>query len=467
MTSTDPSGPALPPALAEAARRAAAYLAGLPERPVGPPADAATLRAGLGGPLPDGPDDPAGVVAALAEAAEPGLVASAGPRYFGFVIGGGVPAAVGADWLTSAWDQNAGMYVAAPAAMVAEEVTGEWLKELLGLPAAASTGFVTGATMANFTGLAAARHAVLARAGWDVEAAGLAGAPPVRVIVGAARHVTVDVALRYLGFGTPGASPSITVVPADDQGRIVPGAVADAVAAGPPGPVIVAVQAGNVNTGAIDPIAAVRAAAPGAWIHVDGAFGLWAGASPALRSQVAGVELADSWATDGHKWLNVPYDSGLVFVADPAAHRAATTLAASYLTGGEGERNGYDWAPEASRRARAFPIWAALRSLGRSGVADLVDRCCAHARRFAEGLADVPGAEIRNEVTLNQVLVRFTGAEGDRTATVAAAVQREGTCWAGTTTWHGAPALRISVSGWSTTRDDVDRSLEAIRKAAS
>ena len=443
------------------------WLGSLAIRRVPSSATADEVAAVLGTDLPGPGEEPAAVIDRLAAAVEPGLMASASGRFYGWVMGGTLPAAAAADWLVTAWDQNAGMRDATPGVVAVEEVAAGWLLQLLGLPAGSSVGFASGATMANFTCLAAARGRVLQRVGWDVGADGLSGAPRIRVFVGNEGHGSVDVALRYLGFGTPGASPSITVVPADDQGRIVPGAVADAVAAGPPGPVIVAVQAGNVNTGAIDPIAAVRAAAPGAWIHVDGAFGLWAGASPALRSQVAGVELADSWATDGHKWLNVPYDSGLVFVADPAAHRAATTLAASYLTGGEGERNGYDWAPEASRRARAFPIWGALRSLGRSGVADLVDRCCAQARRFAEGLADVPGAEIRNEVTLNQVLVRFTGAEGDRTAAVAAAVQREGTCWAGTTTWHGAPALRISVSGWSTTQADVDRSLEAIRKAAS
>jgi glutamate/tyrosine decarboxylase-like PLP-dependent enzyme len=408
------------------------------------------------------------VVAELAEAAEAGLVASAGPRYFGFVIGGSLPAALAADWLAATWDQNAGLFVAGPAAAVVEDVCAGWLLELLGLPATASVGFTTGCTMANFTGLAAARHQVLAQAGWDVEADGLQGAPEVAVVVGAERHVSVDAALRYLGFGPARAH----VVRADDQGRMRADELRSTLA-GLDGPVIVCAQAGNVNTGAIDPLAEICAASHerGAWVHVDGAFGLWAAASPALRPMVEGVELADSWATDGHKWLNVPYDSGLVFVAHPAAHEAAMTKVASYLIGGQpGQRDAFNFVPESSRRARGFPIWAAIRSLGRDGIAEMIERTCEHARRFAEGLADVPGVEIRNEVVLNQVLVRFFADGGDhdaRTRAVAARLQQDGTLWAGPTVWHGGAALRISVSGWATTAEDVDRSVAAIRAAAA
>ena len=457
-------------ALDEAARRATSFIDGLPDRPVATGASAAELHERLGGPLPERPSDPAEVVAQLAEGAGPGLVASAGPRYFGFVIGGGLPAALGADWLTSAWDQNAGMFVASPAAAVVEDVAAAWLLELLGLPRSASTGFATGATMANFTGLAAGRHAMLDRAGWDVERDGLFGAPELHIVVGAERHVTLDVALRYLGLG----AGRVHVVPADDQGRMRSDGLRQ-VLAGLDGPVIVCAQAGNVNSGAFDPLGEVCQAAhgheAGAWVHVDGAFGLWAAASPARRHLVAGVEQADSWATDGHKWLNVPYDSGLVFVADAAAHRAATGMAAAYLTpAGADQRDGYTWVPEASRRARGFTVWAAIRSLGRSGVADLVERDCAHASQFAAALGALPGVEVLNEVVLNQVLVRFTDAGGDhdaRTRAVAARIQADGTMWAGTTTWHGMVALRISVSGWNTATEDIDLAVAAIERAAA
>jgi glutamate/tyrosine decarboxylase-like PLP-dependent enzyme len=394
-------------------------------------------------------------------------VATAGPRYFGFVVGGSLPAALAADWLAAAWDQNAGLFVLGPAAATVEDVAAGWLTELLGLPATASCGFVTGGLGANFGGLAAARNHVLARAGWDVERDGLLGAPPVEVVVGAERHVTIDVALRYLGLG----SGRLRVVPADDQGRMDPAALGEVLAA-VEGPTIVCAQAGNVNTGAFDPLAAICAAGHdhGAWVHVDGAFGLWAGASPALRHLVAGVEQADSWATDAHKWLNVPYDSGLVFVAHPQAHRAAFAKVASYLTPGQGgERDPDGFVPEGSRRARGFPVWAALRSLGRSGVAELVERCCGHARRFADALAAADGVEVLNEVVLNQVLVRFADPGGDhdgRTREVIRRVQADGTLWLGGTIWQGMAAMRISVSNWSTTTDDVDRSVAAILAAA-
>jgi glutamate/tyrosine decarboxylase-like PLP-dependent enzyme len=454
-------------ALETAAAHATQFLRGLPERPVAARAGAEELRARLGGPLPEHPADPAEVVAQLAKLADDGLVATAGPRYFGFVVGGSLPAALAADWLAAAWDQNAGLFVLGPAAATVEDVAAGWLTELLGLPATASCGFVTGGLGANFGGLAAARNHVLARAGWDVERDGLLGAPPVEVVVGAERHVTIDVALRYLGLG----SGRLRVVPADDQGRMDAAALGEVLAA-VKGPTIVCAQAGNVNTGAFDPLAAICAAGHdhGAWVHVDGAFGLWAGASPALRHLVAGVEQADSWATDAHKWLNVPYDSGLVFVAHPQAHLAAFAKVASYLTPGQGgERDPDGFVPEGSRRARGFPVWAALRSLGRSGVAGLVERCCRHARRFADALAATDGVEVLNEVVLNQVLVRFPDPGGDhdgRTREVIRRVQADGTLWLGGTTWHGMAAMRISVSNWSTTTDDVDRSVAAILAAA-
>jgi glutamate/tyrosine decarboxylase-like PLP-dependent enzyme len=454
-------------ALETAAAHATQFLRGLAERPVAASAGVEQLRARLGGPLPDGPSDPAEVVAQLAKLADDGLVASAGPRYFGFVVGGSLPAALAADWLAAAWDQNAGLFVLGPAAATVEDIAADWLLELLGLPTTASTGFVTGGQMANFTGLAAARHAVLAAAGWDVERDGLAGAPPVEVVVGAERHVTIDAALRFLGLG----SGRMRVVPADGQGRMDAAALPGALAACS-GPTIVCAQAGNVNTGAVDPLPAICAAAHdhAAWVHVDGAFGLWAAASPALRHLVAGVEQADSVATDAHKWLNVPYDSGLAFVAHPEAHRAAFATVAGYLTPGQtGERDPDASTPEFSRRARGFAIWAALRSLGRAGVAELVERCCGHARRFADLLGAADGVEILNEVVLNQVLVRFPDPGGDtdgRTREVVRRVQAGDTLWLSGTTWHGMAAMRISVSNWSTTTDDVDRSAAAILAAA-
>ncbi len=454
--------------LEQAAAHAADFTDGLRDRRVGATASAADLHAALGGPLPDGPTDPEQVLAQLAKGAEPGLMGTAGPRYFGFVIGGSLPAAQAAEWLAVAWDQPAFAFASSPAAAVVEEVAGAWLRELLGLPEAASVGFVTGCTMANFTGLAAARHHVLERAGWDVDRDGLQGAPPLHVVVGEERHATLDVALRYLGLG-PGRAH---VVPADEQGRM-PAEALGPVLGRCEGPTIVCAQAGNVNSGAVDPLGAIcdTGHRHGAWVHVDGAFGLWAAASPALRPLLAGVELADSWAADAHKWLNVPYDSGLVLVADPAAHRAAMSKTASYLPAGQAaERDNFDWVPEASRRARGFAVWAALRSLGRDGVAELVERCSALARRAAERLGAEPGVEVLNEVVLNQVLVRFLDPAGDhdtRTRAVVREVQRDGTCWLGGTTWHGMAAIRFSVSNWSTTEADVDRSVEAILRVAA
>jgi glutamate/tyrosine decarboxylase-like PLP-dependent enzyme len=446
--------------LGQTASHAADFLEGLDERHVRGTSGVDEIRARLGGPLPDGPADPAAVVAELAQAAEPGLVAIPGPRYFGFVIGGAVPASLAADWLTSAWDQNAGLYVGGPSAAVAEEVAGGWLAELLGLPQEVSFGFVTGCQMAHFTALAAARHDVLARAGWAVNERGLIGAPAVHVVASDERHSTLDRALRFLGLGTGCVVP----VETDDQGRMLPDALR-ATLTGLEGPTIVSASAGNVNTGSVDPLEAVAdaAAEAGAWLHVDGAFGLWAAVSPSLRHLIAGAERADSWATDMHKWLNVPYDSGVAFCAHPDAHRAAMGVRASYLihADADGPRDQMDWNPEFSRRARGFAVYAAIRSLGRSGVAEMVERCCAHARRFAETLADTPGVEVLNDVVLNQVLVRFENDDAT-TRAVIEGVQQDGTCWLSGTTWKGNAAMRISVSNWSTTEEDVDRSAAAI-----
>ena len=455
--------------LDETAGLAADYLEGLPQRRVGSSASVDELRSSLGGPLPEMPVDPRVVIADLAAAADPGLVASPSGRYFGFVIGGSLPVAVAADWLTSVWDQNAGLYVCGPSAAVAEEVAGAWTAELLGLADGVSFGFVTGCQMAHVTALAAARHAVFARVGWDVNERGLIGAPAVRVVVGAERHATVDRALRFLGFG----AGCVVAVATDTQGRMLADRLRETLA-GFAGPTIVCAQAGNVNTGSFDPLETIADIAQdaGAWLHVDGAFGLWAAASPALRHLVAGAERADSWATDAHKWLNVPYDSGLAFCAHPEAQQAAMSVRANYLIHADdgGPRDELDWNPEFSRRARGFSVYAAIRSLGRSGVAELIERCCAHARRFGEVLGSASNIEVLNDVVLNQVLVRFLDEAGDhdaRTRAVIAAVQDEGTCWLSGTTWHGMGAMRLSVSNWATTSEDVERSLEAILRAAT
>jgi glutamate/tyrosine decarboxylase-like PLP-dependent enzyme len=452
--------------LREAYQLATSYLTSVPGRPVGVRASAEDLRAALDGPLPEQPADPQAVIAALAAAIEPGLMTSHSGRYHGFVIGGATPAAVAADWLTAAWDQNAALYATAPGAAMVEQVAGGWLKTLLGLPAGASVGFVTGGQMANFAALAAARHFVLRAAGWDVEAHGLAGAPTVHALMGAERHHTIERAFRFLGLGTAALIP----VGVDDQGRMRPDALRDQLR-GLTGPVIVCAQAGNINTGAVDPLAGICDIAhqAGAWVHVDGAFGLWAAASPRFRPLLSGVERADSWATDAHKWLNVPYDCGLVFCAHPQAHRAAMHLSAHYLPpGSDGERDAMEFNPELSRRARCIPVYAAIRALGRAGIAEIVERCCAMARRFAEHLATCDSVEILNEVVLNQVLVRFLSADSDhdgRTRAIASRLQHDGTCWMGTTTWHGQTAMRISVTNWTTDQDDVDRSLAAIARA--
>jgi glutamate/tyrosine decarboxylase-like PLP-dependent enzyme len=446
--------------------RARAYVASRAGRPVWATTTLAELRAALGGPLPSDPVDPSHVIDALAQSAEPGLVTTSGPRYFGFVTGGALPATLAAEWLAAAWDQNAGLFVMSPAGAVVEEVAGRWLLELFGLPAGASVGFVTGCGMANATALAAARHELLRRTGWDVEADGLQGAPRLRVLAGDEVHVSVIAALRLIGIG----ARRVERVAADGQGRMNAEALAEALAAGS-GPTIVCAQAGNVNTGAFDPLDAIAEVTTRhrAWLHVDGAFGLWAAASTALQHHTRGVERADSWATDAHKWLNVPYDSGLVFVAHPAAHRAAMSMSAAYLARSPEEaREPMDWTPEASRRARGFSVYAALRSLGRRGVEDLIDRCCRLARRFADRLRQEPSIEILNDVVLNQVLVRVVPAQGDADAAtrdVIRRVQEERECWLGGTRWHEMDAMRISVSNWSTTDADVDRSVESILRA--
>jgi len=439
--------------LRRAAQLAEEHLDGLGERRVGEYVGYEDLIAALDAPLPEHGEDPVAVVEHLAAVAGPATVASPGPRYFGFVTGGALPAALAADWLASAWDQNAFTRVSSPAGAAIEEVTERWVLEALGLPLGAGVGFVTGATMGNLTGILAARGALLGRAGWDVEADGLIGAPPLPVIVGEQVHASALVALRYAGLG---AGRAIRV-PVDDQGAMR----ADALAGVLDGPAIVLAQAGEVNTGASDPLDAIAdlVAEHGAWLHVDGAFGLWAAASPRHRHLVQGIERADSWACDSHKWLNVPYDGGLAIVADRAAQRAAMGVTASYLALSTG-RQPFDHVPEMSRRARAVPVYAALRSLGRSGLAELVERCCGHAARLAAAVED---AEVLNDVVLNQVLLRYD--DDAVTRHVVEEVQRGGEAWLGGTVWQGRAAVRVSFSNWSTTDDDVDRLVAALAAA--
>ncbi len=444
-----------------AAEAAAEYRASLTERPVAPATGAAALRAALGGALPAAPTPPGQVLEELIRAAEPGLVATAGPRFFGFVIGGSLPASAAADMLAVGWDQVAFNAVLSPAASVAEEVAGGWLKDLLHLPADASVGFVTGAQAANTVGLAIGRHAVLERVGWDVEQDGLAGAPRVRVLASIERHATIDRSLRLLGLGNNSVEPVL----ADSAGAIDIADLARLLDGEPGTPTVLCLQAGNVNTGACDNLRAAceLAGKHDVWVHVDGAFGLWAAASPTTAQLTDGIELADSWACDGHKWLNVPYDSGFVFCAHPAAHVAAASYTASYLVGSGAVHSPSDFVLESSRRARGFAVWAALRELGRDGVAELVDRCCRLARRFADGVSE-GGAEVLNDVVLNQVLVSF-GPDATTDAVIEG-VQRDGTCWLGGTTWRGRRLMRVSVSNWSTTQADVDSSVAAILRIA-
>jgi glutamate/tyrosine decarboxylase-like PLP-dependent enzyme len=444
------------------AERAADYRASVGERPVSPSVDIGRLRQALGGPLPREGSDPRTVVEQLADVVEPALVASVGPRYFGFVVGGALDAATAADLLTTSWDQVAFNAATSPAAAAVEDVVGQWLKDIFGLPPEASFGLVTGAQGANTVALAAARHRILSNVDWDVERLGLTDAPRIRILASEERHATIDRSLRLLGIG----AGAVEAVAAAGDGAIDVAALAGLLQAGVTAPTIVCLQTGNVNSGACDDLTAACAVAhrSGAWVHVDGAFGLWAAASPTMRHLVAGIEQADSWAVDGHKWLNVPYDTGYVFCNDPDAHGASMSYTAAYLVRGSDQvaRAPSDYVVESSRRARGFATWAALRELGSQGLADLVDRCCALARRFGDQLREIDGVQIGNDIVLNQVLASF--GSDDRTDRVIDGVQREGTCWMGGTTWHGRRYMRISVSNWSTSAADVDRSVSAIRR---
>lgn len=443
-------------------RHAVDFLSALPERHVGARASRTELLAALDTPLSDGGEDPKAVLEALAAQADRGTIAVAGPRYFGFVIGGALPVTVAADWMVSAWDQNPGLFATSPLISVAEEITSDWILDLLGLPPTGSVGFVTGCQMANFTCLAAARNRVLRGVDWNVEENGLIGAPRVNIVVSAESHVTIHTSLRMLGFGTH----SMIAVPTDEQGRMIADELARVVE-NLAGPTIICAQAGNVNSGAVDPLRRIAEIAREreAWLHIDGAFGLWAAASADRKHLVDGVELADSWATDAHKWLNVPYDSGLAITRHSSAHRSAMSVRAEYLelTAGA-ERDPFEYTPEFSRRARGIPVYAALRTLGRRGVEAMIDRGCARARQFAELLSRDPRVKVLNDVVLNQVLVRF-GDDDATTREVVARVQRDGTCWLGGTTWHDVAAMRISVSSWATSEEDVERSVEAILRA--
>jgi glutamate/tyrosine decarboxylase-like PLP-dependent enzyme len=443
--------------LESAAQRAIGYLEELDSRGVAPGAQAVAGLERFREPLPDGPADPEEVLRLLDEVGSPATIATAGRRFFGFVIGGSLPVTLAANWLAGAWDQNSALYHVTPATALLEEVALGWLVDVFGLPAGTGGAFVTGATVANFSALAAARHAALERAGWDVEADGLFGAPPITVVVGEEAHPTLFKSLGMLGLGRN----RVVKVPVDGQGRMRPEALPRL-----SGPTIVCVQAGNVNTGAFDPIQEVCriAHAAGAWVHVDGAFGLWAAVAPSRAHLVAAIEEADSWATDAHKWLNVPYDSGLAFVRDPEALRAAMAITAEYLPTLSEHRNPSDYTPELSRRARGVEVWAALRALGRSGLADMIERACRQARRFAEGL-EAGGCRVLNEVVLNQVLVTFGDAA--TTERVIADLQADGTCWCGGTVWQGQTAMRISVSSWATTEEDVERCLETLLRIAA
>ncbi len=442
--------------LDDASRRAIRYLENLDSRPVAPTRDAIAALQAFDEPMPSGSSDPAETLRLLDEIGSPATMAMAGRRFFGFVIGGSLPVALGANWLAGAWDQNCAFYRATPSSAFIEQVALRWLLDILRLPSRSTGAFVTGATAANLCALAAARHSLLEKAGWNVEAQGLFGAPPITVIVGAEVHPSVTKSLGILGLGRS----RVVKVPVDGSGRMRADRIPSIA-----GPTIVCAQAGNVNTGAFDPIADIcrRAKPTGAWVHVDGAFGLWAAATPVHAHLAAGIELADSWATDAHKWLNVPYDCGLAFVRDPDSLQAAMAMTAEYLPTQSEFRNPSDFTPELSRRARGIDVWAALRSLGREGIAAMIERNCAQARRFAEKLS-AAGFEILNEVVLNQVLVSF--GDADRTKRVAECIQAEGTCWCGVTVWQGRTAIRISVSCWATTTADVDRSVEAMIRVA-
>ncbi len=447
--------------LRRAARYAQAHLDTMPSRAVPAQASVEDMLKAFGTELPAGPTDPAEVVDLLGGSAGPGLVATGSGRFFGFVIGGLMPAPLAADWLVSTWDQNSCLKAVSPAHAALEQIAAQWLLDVLGLPPGAAVGFCTGATMANFTGLAAGRQAVLGATGWDVGERGLHGAPPVRVLVGRERHDTVDLALRYLGLGRP------ETVPADAQGRVRADVMADRLAEGGDGPTLVCLQAGNIHSGDCDPLRLVITAAheAGAWVHVDGAFGLWAAASPRHRTLVDGLAEADSWATDAHKTLNVGYDSGLCLVRDPTVMKAAMGMHGDYLITDPAVLESYERVPELSRRARAVPVWAALRALGREGLAELVDRLCGHARALADGAAAIPGVEVLNDVVFTQVSLRI-GSDA-RTDEVARLLMEEGTVWMTGSHWRDRSVLRISVSNWSTDEDDVAAALAALERAVA
>jgi glutamate/tyrosine decarboxylase-like PLP-dependent enzyme len=463
--------------LERTAAHAATFVEGLDAAPVAAVAELTALRAALGGPLPETEREAAQVIDELVRDVAGGLLGSAGGRFFGWVIGGGQPAALAADWLTATWDQNAALYACSPAEAVIEEVAGAWLKQLLGLPGEASFAFTTGAQMAHVTALAAARSRLLADRGWDVERDGLAGAPPVRLLGGGRQHASIDRAVRLLGLGTN----ALRSVGADADGRVDLAGLERALAADPDAPSIVCLQAGDINTGAFDPFVAACDVAHehGAWVHIDGAFGLWAAVSERFAPLTIGIERADSWTTDGHKWLNVPFDSGVAFVRDATAHRAAMTTQASYLVTstdlGAAARNvdgaardQIDWNPEWSRRGRGVPIYAVIRALGRQGIAAMIERCCEHAARLTRELAALPGTQLLAAPQINQGLVRFLDPDGDhdqRTDEVIARIQAGGDAWFGGTTWNGMRAMRISVVNWRTNDRDVDRAVAAVRDA--
>ena len=442
--------------LEDAAARAVRFLEGLPDRSVAPELDAVAALDLFDEVMPEERASDEATLALLDDVGSPAVMAMAGPRFFGFVIGGALPVTVATNWLTTAWDQNAGMYEVTPAVSRLESIALDWLVDVLGLPEGTGAGFVTGTTAANFSALAAARHKVFTDAGWDVEANGLTGAPEITIIVGGEAHPTLTKSLGLLGFGRN----RVVRVPVDDQGRMNASRLPAI-----EGPTIICTQAGNVNTGAFDPIGEICDVArpKGAWVHVDGAFGLWAAASSKLHDQTDGLNKADSWATDAHKGLNVPYDSGIAFVRNPHHLKSAMSITAEYLVTDSPHRNPADFTPELSRRARGVDVWAALRTLGRRGLAEMIDRSCSQARRFADGFREA-GYEILNDVVLNQVLVRF--GDDALTRRTIDAIQRDGTCWCGVTVWQGHTAMRISVSNWSTSEADVDQSLAAMLRVA-